>query len=266
MTSPADTGSVEPVERRCTNCGAAAMGRFCSACGQALDVRIPTALEWIAEVADEVGAINNRLAHSVQTVFLKPWSLVLDWAEGRRGGVVSPIRLYLLGLALWGGFLALGQLSFGPEGTEGGMLGQLATGVAGGSMSAIALALLGPLAAVGMPVSYAAWSRLVFGRGEYPFGIHVLVALYLHSFLMLLIAPWVLATGFMLVFLGLSDTVALALFFGGLGAGLWVHVFNVGRHVFGKAKAASAVCSVAALLLHGSTIIALVALYGLLVG
>ena len=235
-------------------------------CGQRVDVGIPTAVEWLAEIADEVGSLNSRLATTVSSVFLRPWALVLDWAEGRRAGIISPVRLYLLGIALWGGFLALGQISFGPEGTEGGMLGQAAISAGGGSISRVALAALGPIAVLFLPVSYAVWSRFAFGSSPYPFGIHVITSLYLHAFLMLLVAPWVLATGFMLVFLDLNDSLAVALFFGGVGAALWVHAMNFGRRVFGRGATGSMMRAFLALVLHGATVALAVVIYGWLFG
>ncbi|MEM6531787.1 MAG: DUF3667 domain-containing protein [Myxococcota bacterium] len=79
----------------CANCGETGSGKFCSACGQRLDPRLPTAQQWFAEVTDAFLNVDGRVAKTLRLLLTQPGTLTVDMIEGRRARHVSPLRLYL---------------------------------------------------------------------------------------------------------------------------------------------------------------------------
>src|SRR6185503_2707688 len=59
----------------CKNCGAPLAGRYCSACGQSAEVRIPSLGTLFLDVLGDVFSFDSRIWHSLATLALKPGRL-----------------------------------------------------------------------------------------------------------------------------------------------------------------------------------------------
>jgi hypothetical protein len=79
----------------CKNCGAVLTGRFCSACGQSADVRIPSFGRMLANACDDVFDLDSRLWRSVACLWM-PGRLTSRFLEGRRAAYTPPFRMYVV--------------------------------------------------------------------------------------------------------------------------------------------------------------------------
>jgi hypothetical protein len=91
--SMSHTGIVD--SRACHNCGATLHGRFCAVCGQEDRPLDPTVTEVAREVAQELSAVDGRIARSLRRLFFSPGFLTKEHLAGRRVAWISPVRLYL---------------------------------------------------------------------------------------------------------------------------------------------------------------------------
>jgi hypothetical protein len=80
----------------CRNCGAALSGRYCSQCGQAAEVHVPSVKEIIHEVLEGLTHSDSRLWNTLKCLWLKPGELTLEFIAGRRVAYLPPFRLYLI--------------------------------------------------------------------------------------------------------------------------------------------------------------------------
>lgn len=80
----------------CHNCGAALSGRYCSQCGQAAEVHVPSVKEIIHEVLEGLTHSDSRLWNTLKCLWLKPGRLTLEFIAGRRVTYLPPFRLYLI--------------------------------------------------------------------------------------------------------------------------------------------------------------------------
>lgn len=79
----------------CPNCGGVVEGSFCPSCGQRQGDLLPTTLEWVAALLDELFFVNRKVPRDLGTILTRPGALTKDWVEGRRAQHISPLRLYL---------------------------------------------------------------------------------------------------------------------------------------------------------------------------
>lgn len=86
--------------RRCRNCGAAAPGVFCPACGQETRGDLPTLREFMREAAGRYVALDGRLWKTVGALLFRPGFLTREYLAGRRRRYVRPARLFLVASVL----------------------------------------------------------------------------------------------------------------------------------------------------------------------
>jgi hypothetical protein len=80
----------------CPNCGAGLAGRYCSNCGQAADVHVPSTRELIHEVLEGLTHSDSRIWSTLKYLLVSPGKLTLEFVAGRRAAYLPPFRLYLI--------------------------------------------------------------------------------------------------------------------------------------------------------------------------
>ncbi|HSN46630.1 MAG TPA: DUF3667 domain-containing protein [Casimicrobiaceae bacterium] len=101
MNEPSAAPS-SPAPWACRNCGAAAPGRYCPACGQETALELPTAGAFLREAAGRYVALDGRLARTLFHLLFRPGFLTNEYFAGRRKRYIRPARLFLvLALALF---------------------------------------------------------------------------------------------------------------------------------------------------------------------
>ena len=101
-TAPAGS---DAAAARCRNCGAAAPGAFCPACGQETTLALPTARQFLREAAGRYVALDGRTWRTLAALLARPGFLTQEYLAGRRRRYIRPARLFLvLSLAM---FLAI---------------------------------------------------------------------------------------------------------------------------------------------------------------
>ncbi|MBX2846735.1 MAG: DUF4286 family protein [Acidiferrobacterales bacterium] len=109
--------------RACANCGAELTGRFCAACGQREEQRVPSIGAVIGEFTNEVFVLESKLWRSLRMLLLKPGQLTSVYLSGQRQKYMSPLRLYLLfsilTFAYFGSLNGFGDLDLGIESNSG---------------------------------------------------------------------------------------------------------------------------------------------------
>jgi hypothetical protein len=80
----------------CRNCGAALGGHYCSNCGQAADVHVPSTRELVHEVLEGLTHSDSRLWTTLACLWFKPGKLTEEFVAGRRVAYLPPFRLYLI--------------------------------------------------------------------------------------------------------------------------------------------------------------------------
>jgi hypothetical protein len=86
----------------CRNCGAAASGAYCPACGQETKIALPTARQFLREAAGRYVALDGRLWRTLYALLFRPGFLTREYLDGRRRRYLRPARLFLvLSLALF---------------------------------------------------------------------------------------------------------------------------------------------------------------------
>lgn len=79
----------------CRNCGAAAEGSYCPACGQETALRLPTLREFVREAAGRYVALDGRFWRTIFALLSRPGFLSREYYGGRRRRYIRPARLYL---------------------------------------------------------------------------------------------------------------------------------------------------------------------------
>jgi len=101
VSEPSTTAS-PPAPGVCRNCGTAAPGRYCPACGQETALKLPTAGAFLREAAGRYVALDGRLARTLVCLLFRPGFLTREYLAGRRKRYIRPARLFLvLALALF---------------------------------------------------------------------------------------------------------------------------------------------------------------------
>jgi hypothetical protein len=91
-----------PADHRCRNCGEAAPGAYCPACGQETRLALPTARQFLREAAGRYVALDGRMWRTLVALLFRPGFLTREYLAGRRRRYVRPARLFLvLSLALF---------------------------------------------------------------------------------------------------------------------------------------------------------------------
>ena len=84
------------VVRTCRNCGVAAPGAYCPACGQETKLALPTLREFMREAAGRYVAVDGRLGKTVGALLFRPGFLTREYLAGRRRRYIRPARLFLV--------------------------------------------------------------------------------------------------------------------------------------------------------------------------
>lgn len=87
--------TVSPIASPCHNCGADAPGNFCSACGQATVLHMPSAREFLHEFVAHYVALEGKLWRTLALLLFRPGALSNEYIAGRRVRYVEPLRVYL---------------------------------------------------------------------------------------------------------------------------------------------------------------------------
>ena len=95
MTAAIDTPGEAAAAKTCRNCGAAADGAYCPACGQETSLRLPTLREFIREAAGRYVAMDGRFWRTILALLTRPGFLTREYYAGRRRRYIRPARLYL---------------------------------------------------------------------------------------------------------------------------------------------------------------------------
>ena len=96
----------------CPNCGGRLDGRFCARCSQrarAADTLLDLAHEWWERAFGREAILWSTLRRLV----FSPGGLTLDWWEGRRAAIMSPVRTVLVVLLLAGALATIEHLLVG---------------------------------------------------------------------------------------------------------------------------------------------------------
>jgi Protein of unknown function (DUF3667) len=97
-----DQTAAQPSDEACPNCGQAALGAYCSQCGEKRRDRSDFKLSTIA--SETVGEITNlehsKLWQTLRLLLLKPGQLTRDHWVGRRKRYLGPVKLYLIVFAV----------------------------------------------------------------------------------------------------------------------------------------------------------------------
>lgn len=87
---------VEPPADHCLNCGARVDGRFCAACGQAVQPLRQPVHRIVSDAFTEFFGVDGRFWRSVMLLLFRPGRLTTEYVAGRRSRYVRPLRLYLI--------------------------------------------------------------------------------------------------------------------------------------------------------------------------
>jgi hypothetical protein len=79
----------------CHNCHTDAPGNFCSACGQATTLHVPSAREFLHEFVAHYVALEGKLWRTLALLLFRPGALSKEYIAGRRVRYVEPLRVYL---------------------------------------------------------------------------------------------------------------------------------------------------------------------------
>ena len=79
----------------CHNCNTDAPGKFCSACGQATTLHVPSAREFLHEFVAHYVALEGKLWRTLALLLFRPGALSNEYLAGRRVRYVEPLRVYL---------------------------------------------------------------------------------------------------------------------------------------------------------------------------
>lgn len=162
----------------CPNCGVELSGRFCAACGQAASG--PDSLTMLAqEWYERVFGRDAILWDTIRRLIVQPGDLTRAWWEGRRAGIMSPVRTVLVVLFCGAALATIEHLLVGTAEADVGKL-----------VAAFTYQLIG----VGALVCLGVLPRLLPGTAQRTSYEIATFALYEGAFLGLLVA---------LVFLGL---------------------------------------------------------------
>jgi hypothetical protein len=93
LDAPAPDAAQPP---HCRNCGAAAPGAFCPACGQETALALPTARQFLKEAAGRYVAFDGRMWRTLAALLFRPGHLTREYLAGRRRRYIRPARLFLV--------------------------------------------------------------------------------------------------------------------------------------------------------------------------
>lgn len=78
----------------CKNCGVSIDTPFCSQCGQTVKVEVPTIKTFIHDSFVAVISYDAKVWRTLRKLVTEPGQLTVDYVEGRRISLVTPVSLY----------------------------------------------------------------------------------------------------------------------------------------------------------------------------
>lgn len=91
--------ALQPAPALCLNCGhalpTAPPARFCPSCGQEVQVRAPTLMEFLQQFGGAYISTEGALWRTLKLLVARPGELTAQYLAGRRKHYVLPLRLYL---------------------------------------------------------------------------------------------------------------------------------------------------------------------------
>ena len=195
MTPPAWT---------CPNCGIALTTPFCPGCGERPIGAIDLSLKGIAaQLTKTIAGVDGRLLRSVRALLLQPGSLTLAYGEGRRKPFIGPFQLFLLANVVFFAVQSLTHTRVFSSSLDSHLHHQdwsaLAQELVDHRLAATdstldrfaplfdrAVVLHAKSLVIAMAVPFALLLPVVFFSSRRPFSIHVVFALHLYAFLLLL--------------------------------------------------------------------------------
>jgi Protein of unknown function (DUF3667) len=94
--APAPRPAAPDPATRCTNCGAAISGKYCSACGQRVEYHVDSLRDLLSEAAEVLTHADSRLWRSLGLLMFRPGALTQQYLAGRRASYLPPFRLYIV--------------------------------------------------------------------------------------------------------------------------------------------------------------------------
>jgi hypothetical protein len=86
----------------CANCQAALVGPFCAQCGAPrLDDRPLTVRRFAGDLWEEVTSLDSGTQRTLRALFFTPGRLTREYLDGRTRWYLSPLRLFLMTIALY---------------------------------------------------------------------------------------------------------------------------------------------------------------------
>lgn len=200
-----DRSSASP---RCMNCETLLQGEYCHRCGQSAQTQRLRFRELAAGLARGVVELDSKMVRTVWHLFTRPGSMTREYVDGNRVTYVSPLRYYVLMVALNIGLSAL-------LGTTDAASAGASNGNAFWDANFVALQISLVYALIAIPI--AASQRVLHQRGRLTLAEH-------YAFLLYLLAQSILV----LVLIDVFAVVGTGAELGGDAEGLaWLGVFTV---------------------------------------
>jgi hypothetical protein len=95
----------------CANCGTPGIGRYCSQCGQRLDIHVHSVGHFIGEAAEVMTHADSRVWGTLLPLLTRPGFLTREYFAGRRVRYLQAFRLYVITSVLF--FVLVALLSGG---------------------------------------------------------------------------------------------------------------------------------------------------------
>lgn len=91
----------ERIEKKCLNCNAEVMGKYCHICGQENIEPKETAWHLITHFFEDVTHFDGKFFSTLRLLISKPGFLSAEYVRGRRTSYLNPIRMYLFTSAVF---------------------------------------------------------------------------------------------------------------------------------------------------------------------
>jgi len=188
----------------CPNCGIALTTPFCPGCGERPIGALDLSLKGIAaQLLKTIGGVDGRLLRSLRALLLHPGALTLAYGEGRRKPFIGPFQLFLLANVAFFAVQSLTHTRVFSSSLDSHLHHQdwsaLAQELVSDRLAAThttldrfaplfdrAVVLHAKSLVIAMAVPFALLLPLVYFSSRRPLSIHVVFALHLYAFLLLL--------------------------------------------------------------------------------